>query len=67
MSSIRQQLLHVLFIDIQEVRPIVEEKKKKLRSQPEVQQAICRRMTLQTSHVVQQSEGTDLMDVVVYI
>ena len=57
MSSIRQQLLHVLFIDIMEVRPIVEENTKELRSQLELRQTISKKMSLQISSVVQQSEG----------
>ena len=57
MSSIRQQLLHVLFIDIQDVTAIVEENTKELRSRLELEQTMRKKMTIQMSSIVRQNEG----------
>ena len=57
MSSIRQQLRHVLFIDIKEIRAIVEENTKELKSQLEVHQTISKKMTMQISSVEKLNEG----------
>ena len=55
-SSIRQQLLHVLFINLKEVIAIVEENVK-LRSHLEQVQTIRKKMTMQMSSFVRESEG----------
>ena len=55
MSSIRQQLLHTLYIDIQEVEAMVEESTKELRSQLEVQETINKKKTMEIESM---KEGT---------
>ena len=47
MCCVKQQLLHVLFIDIQEIRAIIKENTKELRSKLEVQQTISKKMTME--------------------
>ena len=55
MSSIRQKLLHTLYIDIQEVEAMVEESTKELRSQLEVQETINKKKTMEIESM---REGT---------
>ena len=55
MSSIRQKLLHTLYIDIQEVEAMVEESTKELRSQLEVQETINKKKTMEIESM---KEGT---------